>query len=367
MTIRKRLIASNIAMIIIPIIALLFLEMVLGFFLIYVLKMDIGVDFQKTFITIRFIGLAVILIVTNGLLTYYVAKSVVRPVEKLSIAAKRISDGDFDTPIELMGDDELGQLGKSFEAMRLKLKDAVSLQNKYEQNRKELIANISHDLKTPITSIKGYVEGIRDGVASTPEKMDRYIETIYVKATDMDYLIDELFLLSKLELSNVPFHFEEINLQIYFEYLLEEFQFDLEKASVSIALATDKEANYIVSADREQLKRIVTNIIQNSIKHMDKEEKEILVHLTAKADEVIVQVQDNGTGIDETFLPLIFDQFYRADPSRKSGAGSSGLGLAIVKRIVEQQGGSAWAESTVGNGTSIFFSLLRSTEGKVGL
>jgi histidine kinase len=95
--------------------------------------------------------------------------------------------------------------------------------------------------------------------------------------------------------------------------------------------------------------------------------KEIIVHLTAKADEVIVQVQDNGTGIDETFLPLIFDQFYRADPSRKSGAGSSGLGLAIVKRIVEQQGGAAWAESTVGKGTSIFFSLLRNTERKAGL
>jgi signal transduction histidine kinase len=240
------------------------------------------------------------------------------------------------------------------------------LQNKYEQNRKELIANISHDLKTPITSIKGYVEGIRDGVASTPEKIDRYIETIYVKATDMDYLIDELFLLSKLELSSVPFHFEEIDLRTFFVYLLEEFQFDLEKAGVSIALAADNEANYKVSADREQLKRIVTNIIQNSLKHMDKEVKEILVHLTAKAAEVIVQVQDNGTGIDETVLPLIFDQFYRADPSRKSGAGSSGLGLAIVKRIVEQQGGAAWAESTVGKGTSIFFSLLRSTERRVG-
>lgn len=365
MTIRKRLIASNIAMIIIPVVALLLMEMVIGMFLIYVLKMEIGEDFQKTFITIRFIGLAVILMVTNGLLTYYVAKSVVRPVEKLSKAAKRISEGDLDTSIELMGDDELGQLGKTFEAMRLKLKDAASLQSKYEQNRKELIANISHDLKTPITSIKGYVEGIRDGVASTPEKMNRYIETIYVKASDMDYLIDELFLLSKLELSNMPFHFEEINLRTYFVYLLEEFQFDLEKAGVSIAFVADKEANYKASADREQLKRIVTNIVQNSLKHMDKKEKEILIRLTAVADEVIVQVQDNGVGIDEAALPHIFDQFYRADPSRKSEDGSSGLGLAIVKRIVEQHGGTTWAESIVGKGTTISFSLLRNIEGKV--
>lgn len=357
MSIRTRLLSSNIAMIIIPIVALLFLEMMLGIVFIYLLKMDIGENFQSVFRTLRFIGLAIILIATNGLLTYYVSKSILRPVEKLSKAAKKISDGDFDSPIKPMGDDELGQLAKTFEMMRLKLKESAALQSKYEQNRKELLANISHDLKTPITSIKGYVEGIQDGVANSPEKIDRYIQTIYAKANDMDHLINELFLFSKLDLSSVPFHFEQFDLQTYFTDLIDEVQFDIGKHGISVAVTVDGQPEYEVCADREQLKRSVTNIIQNSVKYMEKSEKKIVVHLKAKSDEVTIQVQDNGEGIDEEALPHIFEQFYRADPSRGGGEGSSGLGLAIVKRIVEQHGGRVWAESEIGSGTSIFFTL----------
>ena len=345
MSIRKRFLTSYIAMIIIPIVALLFLEMILGIVLIYFLKMDIDGDLHKIFVPLRFIGLALILILTNGLLTYFVSKSVLRPVEKLSKAAERISDGDFDSPIKPMGDDELGQLAETFELMRLKLKESAELQFKYEQNRKELIANISHDLKTPITSIKGYVEGLRDGVANTPEKMDRYIQTIYSKTIDMNHLIDELFLFSKLDLNSVPFHFQEVNLLTYFRDLIEELQYDLKGNEMKISLNVDEEKDFIVSVDREQLKRISTNIIQNSVKHMGKSYKEIIVHLEADLDEVKVHFQDNGVGITEEALPYIFEQFYKADPSRPSSEGSSGLGLAIVKRIVNQHGGAVWAES----------------------
>ena len=328
--------------------------------------MDIDGDLHKIFVPLRFIGLALILILTNGLLTYFVSKSVLRPVEKLSKAAERISDGDFDSPIKPMGDDELGQLAETFELMRLKLKESAELQFKYEQNRKELIANISHDLKTPITSIKGYVEGLRDGVANTPEKMDRYIQTIYSKTIDMNHLIDELFLFSKLDLNSVPFHFQEVNLLTYFRDLIEELQYDLKGNEVKMSLNVDEEKDFIVSVDREQLKRIATNIIQNSVKHMRKSNKEIIVHLEADLDEVKVHFQDNGVGITEEALPYIFEQFYKADPSRPSSEGSSGLGLAIVKRIVNQHGGAVWAESKVEVGTSIYFTLPRTSEKKVG-
>lgn len=366
MSIRKRLLVSNVAMIFIPIAVLLFLEMIFGLVLIYFLKIDSGADYQKVFVLFHLIGFPLILIITNGLLTYSVSKSILHPVEKLSIAAKRISDGDFDNPIKPMRKDELGQLAETFEMMRLRLKESAELQIKYEQNRKELIANISHDLKTPITSIKGYVEGIRDGVANTPEKMERYIQTIYTKSIDMDHLIDELFLFSKLDLNSVPFHMEQVELVTYFRDLLEELQYDLKGNEVEIFLNVDKRKDFSVLVDREQLKRIVTNIIQNSVKHMEKMENEIIIYLTENLDEVTVQIQDNGEGITEEALPHIFEQFYRADPSRRGGEGSSGLGLAIVKRIVNQHGGMVWAESKVGVGTSIYFTLPRTTEMRVG-
>jgi signal transduction histidine kinase len=372
MSIRKRLILSNIAMIIIPIFFFIVIEIILGVFLYHFMggwdgnqnwrgnrDWNAG-EVGKTFIITRFVGLLLALIITNGILTYFVSKSIIKPVKKLSEAAQQISEGNLDFKIEPINKDELGKLADTFEQMRSKLKESAELQKKYEENRKELIANISHDLKTPITSIKGYVEGIQDGVANTPEKMDRYIKTIYTKAVDMDHLIDELFLYSKLDLHRVPFHFEEIDIMSYLLDFVEELRFDIEKDGMVVTFDAEQDASYKVIADREQLKRVTMNIIQNSLKHMDKEEKRVQIFLKERPEDVLVQIQDNGLGIPVDDLPYIFDRFYKADPSRNTATGGSGLGLAIVKRIVEEHGGEIWAESKLGEGTSIFFTLKKS-------
>ena len=353
MSIRNRLIASNIAMIVIPILSFFLFEIVLGIFLIR--KLD-G-DSIEIFIKIRFGFLLLIIIITNGLLTFFVSKSIIKPVGKLIEAAEQISKGNLDFHIKAMTNDELGQLAETFDRMRDKLKESAVLQLKYEENRKDLIANISHDLKTPITSIKGYVEGIRDGVANTPEKMDRYIQTIYSKAIDMDHLIDELFLFSKLDLNRIPFHFEKFDFYTYVVDFLDELRFELEGEGIAVTFQADQADSYQVMADREQLKRVVTNLIHNSLKYLDKKEKHIHVHMKAFGDKVITRIEDNGGGISEEALPNIFDRFYRADSSRNRATGGSGLGLAIVKRIVEEHGGEIWAESKLGEGTSIFFTL----------
>lgn len=372
MSIRKRLILSNIAMIVIPIFFFIVIEIILGVFLFHIAgdwnggkgwNEDHGwngEDIGITFIIYRFVGLLLALIITNGLLTYFVSKSIIKPVNKLSEAAQQIREGNLDFKIEPMNKDEIGKLAETFEQMRSKLKESAELQKTYEENRKELIANISHDLKTPITSIKGYVEGIQDGVANTPEKMDRYIKTIYTKSVDMDHLIDELFLYSKLDLHRVPFHFEEVDLKSYLVDYIEELRFDIEKDGVVVSFHAERDISYIVMADREQLKRVITNIVQNSLKHMNKIEERIHVSLSLKEEDVLIQVQDNGIGIPKEDLPYIFDRFYRADPSRNRATGGSGLGLAIVKRIVEEHGCEIWAESKLGEGTSIFFTLKKS-------
>jgi signal transduction histidine kinase len=241
--------------------------------------------------------------------------------------------------------------------MRGKLKHSVNLQLQYEENRKELISNISHDLKTPVTSIKGYVEGILDGVADTPDKLDKYIKTIYAKATDMDRLIDELFLFSKLDLHNVPFHFEKVDLIRFLQDCTEELQFDLNEKGISLILEIPKDAAYQVAVDREKLKRVVLNILENAVKYMDQPQGLIKIRLTQQEEWVLVQIQDNGHGITAEALPHIFERFYRADPSRNSNTGGSGLGLAIVKQIVEGHGGEIRAASEIGVGTSIFFTI----------
>ena len=185
--------------------------------------------------------MALILIITNGLLTYYVSKSIITPITKLSLAAKKISEGDLEYSIGSNKQDELGELTNTFEAMRIKLKEAKAAQLQYEQNRQELIASISHDLKTPLTSIKGYVKGIQDRVANTPEKLERYMDTIYKTANDMDGLIDELFLYSKLDLQHVPFDFEKVDLYAFFADFVDELAYNLDKEQSTVIFHANKD------------------------------------------------------------------------------------------------------------------------------
>ncbi|MFG6147510.1 sensor histidine kinase [Halobacillus sp. B23F22_1] len=352
MSIRKRLLLSNLGMIVLPIIGLLVMEILLGLLMFRVFDLDVESRIE-TFTQIRFIGIIIILIVTNGLLTYYVAKTIIKPVRELSSAAKRIADGELDFQIKPERRDELGELAESFETMRRKLQEAEELHHKYEESRKELIASISHDLKTPITSIKGYVEGIVDGVADTPEKLQRYATTVYKKADEMDHLIDELFLYSKLDVQRVPFHYEKVDLYAYFLDYLEEVELS---ADVEVELQAEEKRSFFVKADREQLNRVVTNLIKNSLKHMDKEDKLLQVTLQESGGRIEITIQDNGQGISKAHLPHIFEQFYQADAARGKANGS-GLGLAIVKKIVEEHGGDVTADSEEGKGTTITFSL----------
>lgn len=323
-----------------------------------VTDMNMLSKFARTFTKLFFFSLIVILILTNGLLTYYVSRSIIRPLRSLRLAAEEIKEGNLNFEVIPESRDEIGALSVSFEQMRRKLKESVELQLQYEENRKELISNISHDLKTPITAIKGYVEGIMDGVTNTPEKLDKYVRTIYTKAVQMDYLIDELFLFSKLDLKKHPFHFEEVELRSFLADCMEELRMDIEKKGVSFMIEEDGlQSAILVRADRDQLKRVLINIIENAVKYMDKEQGRIEMSLHDFDSHIGIQLLDNGQGIAEKALPHIFDRFYREDSSRNLNTGGSGLGLAIAKQIIEEHDGRIWAQSTLGVGTSIIFTL----------
>ena len=259
---------------------------------------------------------------------------------------------------------ELGELCQNYEDMRLRLKESAEDKLQHEIQNKELITNISHDLKTPMTAIKGYVEGIMDGMADTPEKMDKYIKTIYNKTIDMDRLINELTVYSGLDNNRIPYNFLKLNVADYFKDRLEEIGLDLESKNMVLNYSNLLAPGTTVIADPEQMKRVIGNVISNSLKYQDPEKPQCIIdiRLLDEVDSIRVEIEDNGRGIAAKDLPHIFERFYRTDASRNSGKGGSGVGLSIVKKIIEDHGGYIWATGKEGEGTCIHFVLRKYIE-----
>ena len=226
-----------------------------------------------------------------------------------------------------------------------------------EKRNKELVSNITHDLKTPITSIKGYVEGLVDGVADTEEKKDRYIKTIYTKACDMDRLINELTFYSGIDSNRIPYHFHKLNVTDYFNDCVEEVGLDLESENIQLNYTNLIDPETVIIADPEQMKKVINNIIGNSIKYMDKEKGVIDIRLEEDNDSIRVEIEDNGKGIASKDLGNIFERFYRVDKARSRSQGGAGLGLALCQQIVTLHNGTIHFASEPGKGTKVTVNL----------
>lgn len=301
-------------------------------------------------------SIIIILVFTGIMLTTWIYKAMISPVNELNKAMKSIKNGDFEYRLEVDGEGgEISDLYRNYEDMRLRLKENAEEKIQREKQNRELISNISHDLKTPITAIKGYAEGVIDGVADTPEKIDRYIKTIYNKANDMEKLINELTVYSGIDNNRIPYHFHKIQVDEYFRDCIEEVGLDLESMNFKLNYVNLVSADTTIIADPEQLKRVINNIISNSVKYMDKSQAEINIRILDEVDSIRVEIEDNGKGISPKDLPNIFDRFYRTDASRNSGTGGSGIGLSIVKKIIQDHGGYIWATSKEGEGTCMHF------------
>ncbi len=309
-----------------------------------------------------FIAIVLILVFTSMMFTRGISKSIIGPVDQLNIAMNKIRDGDLDYSLKTDLTGEMGNLFTNYEDMRLRLKESAEEKKQHERENKELISNISHDLKTPITAIKGYVEGIMDGVADTPEKVDRYIKTIYNKANDMDKLINELTLYSGIDNNRMVYNYHKINVADYFDDCVEEVGLDLEAKGIELEYTNLAEPDTIVIADPEQMKKVVNNIISNSVKYMDKPKRKIAIRILDEVDSIRVEIEDNGKGIAQKDLQRIFERFYRTDTSRNSAQGGSGIGLSIVKKIIEDHGGYIWATSRETEGTCMHFVLRKYVE-----
>lgn len=293
---------------------------------------------------------------TNFSVSYRFSRRVVAPIARLKDAAARMSAGDLSGGIAEEGEGEARELARALETMRMKLKDSLYLQQKFDENRRFLISSISHDLKTPVTSIIGYIEGVLDGVAETPEKRNAYLSTARAKAFQVNQMIDDLLLYAKLDLKQAPFHLEETDLEAYFTDCVADCAHDFERQNMTIELINQLSRPVKVRLDRERMKRVVQNIVDNARKFADQENGRVEIVLRETKTSAIVEIRDNGPGIPEKDLPYVFDRFYRADGARQ-GADGSGLGLAIAKQIVEGHDGKIWARSGEGEGTRMMISL----------
>lgn len=312
--------------------------------------------FSKT--GIIFVLIVLIFILTIIALSFVTSKTISKPIRELAEGANEISKGNLDYVIDYDSTNEIGQTVDSFNHMSKRLKESLEKQSSIEQSRKEMIAGVAHDLRTPLTSVKGYVEGLRDGIANTPEKQENYLKTIYSSTLTMERLLDDLLTISRLELGNIRLDTSEINLNGFLNDCAEEIGLELEKRDFDFEYNNNCSEDVKVNLDVDRFSRVITNIVSNSIKYSRKDVKgKITLEAQEYSKSVIITVSDNGIGLDSDSLPKIFDTFYRADKARSKTDEGSGIGLSVCRQIVELHGGHIWATSAEGEGLSIHISL----------
>lgn len=310
----------------------------------------------KSLFTLVLITVFLALMFTGGLMVIWIYRSMMRPVNAMRCATQNIRDGNLDFDMEIRKD-EMGQLASDIDELRNRLKVSAEEKVKQDEMNRQLISNISHDLKTPITTIKGYAEGLLDGIARTPEKQEKYLKTIIAKADDMTRLIEELTLYTKIDVNSIPYEFEDINVKDFFDDCEYDYRNELESEGIDFTFSNYVSAKTYIKGDIEQLRRVMNNIISNSVKYMNKKQRWIALRISIKDDNLRVEVEDNGCGMAAEDLPKIFDRFYRTDASRHGPQNGSGIGLAIVKKIVGDHNGKVWATSKENTGTIIHIEL----------
>ena len=296
------------------------------------------------------------------LLTSRFTGKITATLKTLRQAADNLRDGDLDFQILSCDQRELDELSQSLESVRQRLKAAAVAEAAAQDERGLLMANLSHDLRTPITAIKGYVEGIQDGIANTPEKQAHYLQIIYNKSVVLEKLVRNMSDFSEYELGRMQYHFEYVDMGPFLRDLGEEYRDDVEQNGLSLVCQIPT-GHYVVTADRGKLKRVLDNLISNAIKYSRPQGS---IALTAEEYErgLVIQVSDNGKGIGTQALRHVFDSFFREDAARTSSVPGSGLGLAICRSIVDSHHGKIWLTSEEGEGTRAFIYLpLQKEEG----
>ncbi len=365
MTLKRKLIIAAIMTVAVPAVLMIILSIpLIGVFMIIHPDLELslvqGVSVSNPYIIkflVLWLILAVLCVAAAGVCAaLYIGKSILNPLRRLSEGLEHMKEGDLSYEFVGSGDRELRELFTSFEELRLMLQRSVRRDIEAENLRTTLMVNLSHDIKTPVTSIKGYVEGLRDGVADTPEKRRKYINTIYIKAEQIERLADNLSVYSKLEMGRMQYSMRKTDAAHLLRCASAEFELDLQAADMDVTVKLSDEPLYCM-ADTENLGRVFSNLITNAIKYKKDGRGSLSLSAERGAGGIRIVFADRGRGIPEGDLERIFDSFFRADPSRNSAIQGNGLGLSVCKRIVSDHGGKIWARNRAGGGSEFIIIL----------
>jgi len=364
MTIKQRLFISNIRMVLTSLGAFFFTIRIVAFLFFDGIRLSreaieryrssSSQDSHVAIFLLIFAIFFIIISLINNLVTYRMTKQIIKPLEPLNEGVRQIKENNFSYRIKYKENDEFRPVCDSFNEMAAKLEASTSQQKKDDTNRKELIAGISHDLRTPLTSIKGCIEGIEKGVASTPEMRDRYLNIIKNKAANMEHIIEQLFLFSKLDMNEFPVSMRRSNITLAVSEMVEDLIPEYSNKGLLIKF-TDIDNDIYASSDVIMLRNVIINILENSVKYKNKEIGQIEISITEKDNRVLLCLADDGPGVNEDMLSKLFDVFYRTDPSRSKQG--SGLGLAICVKIIERMNGKIYAQLPATGGLAIIIEL----------
>lgn len=300
-----------------------------------------------------------ILVMISLFFTKKLTNRIMEPLDTLADAAKRVRDNNLTQMIDYTGEIEFENVCSAFNEMQKSVLSEQEKNNKYEKARTDMIAGISHDLRTPLTAIRGSIKGLMDGVASSPEQEEKFLNIAYRRTEDMEQLLKQLFYFSKMETGNMPIHLQKIEISSFLQNYIKSKQdfMDSEKEEINLDTQGIK-AELLI--DPEQFQRILDNLLENSRKYGEKTPLIIDIGLKKTAQCILICFKDHGIGISKEKLPHIFEEFYRGDESRNQKEGS-GLGLYVVKYLIEIMGGHVKAESK--DGLAIYLELPYCKEG----
>lgn len=301
------------------------------------------------------------LVAISQVFTKNLSNHIMEPLDELCDGAARVKNNHLTQDISYTGDLEFERVCQSFNNMQKHILNEQEKNRKYEQARTDMIAGISHDLRTPLTAIKGSIKGVLDGVVSTPEMQKKFLNTAYKRSGEMDILLNQLFYLSKLETGNMPLEMKNINLTEYLEKYVTNKKEVLNSKKVELSLNIQNNKCNIMM-DPEQMQRILDNLIENSMKYSGKTFIHIDITLVRQQECISLIVSDDGIGIEEDKLQHVFEEFYRGDDSRNNKEGN-GLGLYIVKYLVEAMNGTVRAHNENGFVIEMEFPVIVCEEG----
>jgi signal transduction histidine kinase len=307
--------------------------------------------------------LATILLIFAGGISiafgYFISNSITHDLQILVFGAKEISKGDFATRVSVSGEDEVAQLALAFNQMAARLKNTAETERALDEARRNLVAWASHDLRTPLASLKVMLDAMAEGIVNDPETIERYLKQSQNEVSQMSILLDDLFELAQLDAGYLDLEFQRISLSDLISDTLEGFSAKAKAKSISLQGSITDEVDPIWAAP-DKISRILDNLVSNALRYTPSGGN-IFIEARLNDDQVLIEVRDSGSGITPKDLPHVFDRFYRGEKSRtrneKNQSGGIGLGLSIVKGLIKAHGGEIGVNSELGSGTTFWFTL----------